>query len=113
MIGAPPVAGFVTKWYLGIGAIEAGQEWVVAVLVGSSILNAAYFLPILYSVWFREPAGDWPEERDYGTRETSWVLLAPTILTAVMALGMGAFASMPFSPLVWARYIAVREFIQP
>ncbi len=113
MIGAPPVAGFVTKWYLGIGAIEAGQEWVVAVLVGSSILNAAYFLPILYSVWFREPAGDWLEERDYGTRETSWVLLAPTILTAVMALGMGAFASMPFSPLVWARYIAFREFIQP
>jgi formate hydrogenlyase subunit 3/multisubunit Na+/H+ antiporter MnhD subunit len=49
MIGLPPVAGFVTKWYLGVGALEAGMYWVLAVLVASSLLNAAYFLPILYA----------------------------------------------------------------
>jgi multicomponent Na+:H+ antiporter subunit D len=58
MIGVPPVAGFITKWYLGIGALQAGQAWVVLVLVASSLLNAAYFLPLIYRGWFLpEPPG--------------------------------------------------------
>ena len=53
MIGIPPVAGYVTKWYLGLGALEAGAAaWVLPVLIISSLLNAAYFLPILYRAWF-------------------------------------------------------------
>ena len=55
MIGIPPVAGFVTKWYLGLGAAAAGAEWVILLLVVSSLLNAAYFLPILYRAWFLPP----------------------------------------------------------
>jgi multicomponent Na+:H+ antiporter subunit D len=110
MIGAPPVAGFITKWYLGLGALDAGQDWVIYVLAGSSLLNAAYFLPILYVAWFREPAGAWPEERDFGRRETAWALLIPPLLTASMALGAGLLASLPFSPLAWAKLIADREF---
>ena len=110
MIGAPPVAGFITKWYLGLGALDAGQDWVIYVLAGSSLLNAAYFLPILYVAWFREPAGVWPEERHFGRRETAWALLIPPLLTASMALGAGLLASLPFSPLAWAKLIADREF---
>jgi len=55
MIGLPPLAGFVSKWYLGLGALDAGQEWVILILMGSSVLNAAYFLPILYAAWFTPP----------------------------------------------------------
>ena len=58
MIGVPPTAGFVTKWYLGLGALESGDAWVIGVLVASSLLNAAYFLPILYAAWFREPSAE-------------------------------------------------------
>ncbi|HEY8375275.1 MAG TPA: proton-conducting transporter membrane subunit, partial [Nannocystis sp.] len=43
MIGVPPLAGFVTKWYLGAGALDAGYPWVLAVLLASTALNAAYF----------------------------------------------------------------------
>ncbi len=58
MIGVPPIAGFVSKWYLGLGAVAAGESgWVLPVLIASSLLNAAYFLPILYRAWFLEPAG--------------------------------------------------------
>jgi multicomponent Na+:H+ antiporter subunit D len=110
MIGAPPVAGFITKWYLGLGALDAGQDWVIFVLAGSSLLNAAYFLPILHAAWFREPPDAWPEERDFGRRETAWPLLLPPLLTAAMALGAGLLASLPFSPLAWAKLIADREF---
>jgi multicomponent Na+:H+ antiporter subunit D len=111
MIGAPPVSGFVSKWYLGLGALEAGQGWVLFVLAGSSLLNAAYFLPILHAAWFREPPVAWPEERVFGRKETAWALLLPPLVTAVMALAAGLLASMPFSPLGWAKLIAEREFL--
>jgi len=41
MIGLPPLAGFVSKFYLGLGALEAGAPWVLAVLAASTLLNAA------------------------------------------------------------------------
>lgn len=110
MIGAPPIAGFVTKWYLGLGALEAGQGWVIFVLAGSSLLNAAYFLPILHAAWFRNPPSDWPAARDFGHKETAWALLLPPLLTAALALGAGLLTSQPFSPLAWAKLIADREF---
>lgn len=110
MIGAPPTAGFITKWYLGMGALEAGQSWVIWVLVGSSLLNAAYFLPILHRVWFRKPPKRWPEEHYFGRQETSWMLLLPPIITAFLALGAGLAAAAAFSPLSWAKLIAEREF---
>ena len=113
MIGAPPVAGFVSKWYLGLGALEEGQGWVVVVLAGSSLLNAAYFLPILYRAWFREAPGPWPLERDFGGRETAWMLLLPSLATAAMALGAGLLAAGSYSPLEWARLIAQQEFYPP
>jgi len=110
MIGTPPLAGFVTKWYLGVGAIEAGASWAVWVLVASSLLNAAYFLPILRIVWFEDPSGDWPQERNFGGAETSLMLLLPTLFTAAAALAVGLFASLPYSPLEWARLIATRQY---
>ncbi len=113
MIGAPPVAGFISKWYLGMGALDAGQEWVILVLAGSSLLNAAYFLPILHTAWFREPPASWPKEHNFGRKETAWALLLPPLVTAAMALGAGLLATMPFSPLEWSKLIAAREFFQP
>lgn len=113
MIGVPPIAGFISKWYLGLGALEANQDWIIFILAGSSLLNAAYFLPMLHAAWFREPPDTWPDERSFGRGETAWALLLPPLVTAALALGVGLFASLPFSPLVWAKLIAVREFYQP
>jgi multicomponent Na+:H+ antiporter subunit D len=113
MIGLPPVAGFVSKWYLGLGGLEAGLYWPLFVLAGSSLLNAAYFLPILHRAWFCEPPAAWPEERDFGDKETAWLLLLPPVITAALSLLIGLFASVPFTPLEWAQLIAEREFYRP
>jgi multicomponent Na+:H+ antiporter subunit D len=111
MIGVPPLAGFVTKWHIGVGAVECGASWVVWLLVASSVLNAMYFLPILYRAWFEEPPNSWPEERLFPRAETSLVLLLPTLLTAVAAAAVGLFASAPYSPLEWAQLVMGRRYL--
>jgi multicomponent Na+:H+ antiporter subunit D len=112
MIGVPPVAGFISKWYLGLGAIEAGMAgWVIPVLVASSLLNAAYFLPIVYRAWFCRPAPAWPAEHLTATRyETAGTLMWPPVITAGLALAAGLFAAAPYSPLEWAALVARREY---
>ncbi len=54
MIGMPPTAGFVSKWYILAGAFEANNLVAIFTIIGSTVLNAAYFLPILYMVWFEQ-----------------------------------------------------------
>lgn len=57
MIGLPPTAGFVSKWYLLQGAFEAGATLALGVLVVSTLLNTAYFVPLLHRAFLRpEPA---------------------------------------------------------
>ena len=109
-IGAPPVAGFISKWYLGVGAMAVDQSWLLLVLAGSSLLNAAYFLPILHAAWFREPPETWPEERHFGRKETAWALLLPPLVTALLALIVGVLALAPFSPLAWVQFVVQQEF---
>jgi len=112
MIGVPPMAGFISKWTIGQGALAAGEGWVVWVLVASTALNAAYFLPILYAVWFKDPEEDarFGEGPAPGRLEIHPMLLVPPVLTAGLALMCGLFADAPFSPLAWARLIVEREF---
>ncbi|HRI06389.1 MAG TPA: monovalent cation/H+ antiporter subunit D family protein [Nannocystaceae bacterium] len=55
MIGVPPTAGFISKWYLLQGAWETGYTFVVVVIVLSTMLNAGYFLPIVYRAFFKAP----------------------------------------------------------
>ncbi|MFQ5955217.1 MAG: monovalent cation/H+ antiporter subunit D family protein [Kiloniellales bacterium] len=55
MIGVPPTVGFVSKWYILSGALKDGETFAVAVIVLSTLLNAAYLLPIVYDAFFNEP----------------------------------------------------------
>lgn len=112
MIGVPPLAGFITKWYLGTGAWEAGQPWVVALLAASSLLNAAYFLPVVHAGWFKPQAGPWPEPHvPAGARgETHWMLLWPSLITAALVVVIGLLANAPFTPLEWSRLLVAREY---
>lgn len=64
MIGLPVTAGFVSEWMLGLGALESEHPWVVGVLIASSLLNAMYFLPAVYRMWFRDPGGVGQQHRD-------------------------------------------------
>lgn len=53
MIGLPPAGGFISKWTIVAGAVQGDQWFVLAVLFGSTALNAGYFLPIIHRAFFR------------------------------------------------------------
>jgi len=55
MIGVPPAVGFWSKWYILLGAYQAGQWLALAVVLLSTLLNAAYFVPIIHTAFFRRP----------------------------------------------------------
>lgn len=81
MIGLPPTGGFVAKWYLLQGALAAEQVAVLGVLVVSTLLNAAYFLPIVYAAFFRPlPAGG----REHG--EAPLASVGALTLTAALSV---------------------------
>ena len=52
IIGLPPMGGLWSKWYLALGALEAGQVVIVGVLMVSSLLNVVYLLQIPFQGFF-------------------------------------------------------------
>ncbi|GAB4225425.1 MAG: monovalent cation/H+ antiporter subunit D family protein [Methyloligellaceae bacterium] len=54
IIGVPGTVGFISKWYLGLGAFEEGWWWLVLLLVASSLLAVVYIGRIVEVVYFRE-----------------------------------------------------------
>ncbi|WFE67962.1 proton-conducting transporter membrane subunit [Thiomicrospira sp. R3] len=113
MIGLPPMVGFLSKWYLGIGAWEVGAYWVMAVLFASSLLNAAYFLPMIYRAWFLSAPAEWPHERRLSAHcETHWMLLVPPLVTAFTVVVLGLVAGFALGTLGWVQWLVEQEFVQ-
>jgi multicomponent Na+:H+ antiporter subunit D len=95
VIGLPPAGGFLSKWTLLLGTLQAHQLWFLAVLLVSSLLNAAYFLPIVYNAFFAPPQGDGALT---GIQEAPIWCLAPIIIAALCSLLL-FFHPWPFMDL--------------
>ena len=88
MIGAPPVGGFITKWNLLIGSVEAHQLGILLILIASTVLNAAYFAPITYRAFFgKRPAG----EPFTGIKEAPLAMLIPILIACTISVLLGIF----------------------
>lgn len=99
MIGAPPVAGFVSKWNLLVGAVDAGSVGILVVLLISTLLNAAYFVPVVYTAFFGTApalagAGD-GHGAPHGTGgEAPMAMVIPLTLTAAISVLLGFFPDL-------------------
>jgi multicomponent Na+:H+ antiporter subunit D len=80
VIGLPPTGGFFSKWYLVLGTLQADQMPMLLVLLGSTLLNAAYFLPIVYKAFFCTPEQSMFENT---IQEAPVWCVAPLVVTAV------------------------------
>jgi multicomponent Na+:H+ antiporter subunit D len=98
--GVPPLNGFVSKWWLGWGAIEAGNVLPVAVLALSGLLNAGYLLPIAGRAFLR------PAKGLAGKGEASPLMVAPVLLAAVVSLLFGLVPNLVFRFFDLARAVA-------
>lgn len=72
MIGVPPTAGFVSKWFMIAGAFQLDNYFVLVVLILSTALNAAYFLPIIFNAFFK--AEDVTPVKDHNEAPASMVV---------------------------------------
>ncbi len=103
VIGIPPTAGFISKWYLILGNVR-GEKWLYAcVLLIGSILAAVYCFRVIYYMFFQ--AG-----RE-GAWEDSWNDAPPSMLTPVWMLSLGTLFFGIFSYLVIPSLLKAAAFL--
>jgi multicomponent Na+:H+ antiporter subunit D len=90
LVGIPPASGFVSKWYLAVGSVERGSPWLLGVLLTSSLLTAAYLVPIVYKAYFEEAPGSASGETEDAIVEIPWMVI-PLVITALASLLLGMF----------------------
>jgi len=94
IIGLPPCGGFLSKWNLVLGSIEAHRPLVLVVLLVSSLLNAGYFMPVVYKAFFFKT-----ESAVAGVKEAPLCCLIPLCLTAIFSI-IFLFYPQPFYELI-------------
>ena len=95
VIGIPPTGGFISKWHLLLGTMEANQIPMLVVLLSSSLLNAAYFLPVFYRAFFCTAEESMFEPK---VGEAPFWCVAPLVLTAMISVAL-FFYPQPFLDL--------------
>jgi multicomponent Na+:H+ antiporter subunit D len=94
MIGLPPAVGFISKWYILSGAM-ASQQWLaVGVIALSTLLNAGYFLPIVYRAFWCVPTDD-PKEHPHG--EAPLFMVLALVLTASATIVLFFLPDVPLA----------------
>lgn len=86
MVGIPIFAGFITKYGLALGSVEAGSHGFIALIVLSGLLNAMYYFPIIWQAFFTGKQGD-----QVTLDQVPLVLLAPVLILAAGILYLGIF----------------------
>ncbi len=90
LAGVPPLDGFLSKFYLGLGTLEGGHTAALIVLLTSGVLNIAYFFPIIYRAFFRPYEG----KKEYG--EATPFMVVPLVSTATLSLLFGIYPNLFF-----------------
>jgi multicomponent Na+:H+ antiporter subunit D len=95
MIGVPPTAGFLGKWFMLSGAMQSANWIAVGVMVLSTILNAGYFLPIVVRAFFRAPPQDAHGHAPHG--ESPLPIVLALSMTAAGAVLLFFFPGLPLA----------------
>ena len=99
MAGAPPVAGFISKWYLCLGTIQTGYLVFLVVILVSSLLDVIYFFPIVKTAFFDKPTDSENLHGGYGSnheggRPLYLFMVIPLTITAIFSIVFCFFPGM-------------------
>jgi multicomponent Na+:H+ antiporter subunit D len=92
MIGLPPTAGAISKYYLFAGALQAHQWTALAVIAASTLLNAGYFVPIVYRAFMRKPS-----DGDQAHGEAPLTMVVALVATAALTVLLFLFSDVPIA----------------
>lgn len=95
LIGMPPAAGFVGKFYIFSGAVQNGLLWLVFIAVINSVISAFYYLRVVKVMWFNEPTS---AEKV----PASGVLRLTLVLTTIGVLFVGIAPGLVLKLAEWA-----------
>lgn len=87
LAGLPPINGFVSKWFLSSGTVEADQPVLAIVMIASGLLTASYLLPVVYRAFFRSSVMFTGPLRVRS--DARWTMLVPIVTTAAISLVLG------------------------
>lgn len=90
MIGVPPVGGFISKWHILLGALDAKNLLIIGVLLTSTLLNAAYFAPVIYQAFF----GKFVESDEHHFHEAPSSMVIPLFITAIISILIGIYPNL-------------------
>jgi multicomponent Na+:H+ antiporter subunit D len=94
--GLPPFCALISKVFFSLGAVQAGELILLGVIIASSVLNVAYFFPIIYTMLIARPS----DERALDTvREAPLFMLIPIILTVIASIAFFFSPAVPFLDL--------------
>jgi multicomponent Na+:H+ antiporter subunit D len=91
--GVPPLAGFPGKWYVALGALDAGRPLFAVLVALGAVLVFAYCARVLNAVYFQPPS----HERTLGAREAPASMLVPVLALAASCILAGLLARFPIS----------------
>lgn len=94
MIGIPGFNGFMSKWYLGTAALEAGKPIFVLMLLVSSFLNAMYYLPIIIAAFLKDPPNRPDGEARIIMDRIPLNMMMPLVLLAAGCIVLGLFPQL-------------------
>jgi formate hydrogenlyase subunit 3/multisubunit Na+/H+ antiporter MnhD subunit len=101
MAGAPPLAGFISKWHVALGAVESGRLFFLLIIFAGSILDVIYFFPVIRAAFFgkvpqaetyetdlEEKVEVYPEKKDViENRQTIYLfMIVPLAITALFSI---------------------------
>ncbi|NLI70952.1 MAG: monovalent cation/H+ antiporter subunit D family protein [Firmicutes bacterium] len=91
MVGIPATGGFISKFYLGLGSLTAGQPFFIILIVISGLLNAAYYFPILWQAYFVHEGRDGSPRRApvFKMDRVPVTMLAPISILAAVIIALG------------------------
>lgn len=95
LIGILPINGYISKFFLLEGSLEAGKPVFAAVILISALLNSMYYLPIIVNAFFKK--GSFENPRGL---EAPLTMLVPTVILAVLCVVVGIYAHRTTIPLI-------------